>query len=77
MSLKTRNMEDYKNHRFRFHAPADALEKLCNPDEDFMKLIESSVKPLGDLNMIQFTTGNCGKTIAQQRLIKYLIYTLK
>jgi hypothetical protein len=32
---------------------------------------------LGDLNMIQFTTGNCGKTIAQQRLIKYLIYTLK
>jgi len=70
-------MEDNKQHRFRFHAPEDVKDKLLNADPELMSLIESSVKPLGDLNMIQFTTNNCGKTIAQQRLIKYLIYTLK
>lgn len=69
-------MENIKLHRFRFHAPADKQEKLLAPDPELMQLIESSVKPLGDLNMIQFTTQNCGKTIAQQRLIKYLINTL-
>ena len=70
-------MEDNKHHRFRFHAPNEVLDKLLTPDTEFMLLIESSVKKLGDLNMIQFTTSNCGKTIAQQRLIKYLINTLK
>jgi hypothetical protein len=69
-------MDNNKLHRFRFHAPVDKQEKLLSPDPELMQLIESSVKPLGDLNMIQFTTSNCGKTIAQQRLIKYLINTL-
>ena len=69
-------MENNKLHRYRFHAPAEKMEKLLNPDAELMQLIESSVKHLGELNMIQFTTQNCGKTIAQQRLIKYLIYTL-
>lgn len=69
-------MENIKLHRFRFHAPVDKQAKLLAPDPELMQLIESSVKPLGDLNMIQFTTQNCGKTIAQQRLIKYLINTL-
>lgn len=63
-------------HRYRFHVPPAKLEKLLYPDPELMQLIESSVKKLGEVNMIQFTTLNCGKTTAQQRLIKYLINTL-
>jgi hypothetical protein len=69
-------METNKLHRFRFHVPAEKQETLLSPSAELMQLIESSVKILPDLNMIQFTTSNCGKTTAQQRLIKYLIYTL-
>lgn len=69
-------MKEQSLHRYRFHVPAEKMERLLNPNAELMQLIESSVKKLGDLNMIQFTTLNCGKTTAQQRLIKYLINTL-
>lgn len=67
--------DEQKNHRSRFFCPAEKTERLLNPDPELMRLIESSVKKL-DENQIEFNTQNCGKTVAQQRLIKYLINTL-
>ena len=64
-------------HRYRFHCGTpEKKTKLLNPDTEFMMLIESSIKELEEANILQFTTSNCGKTVAQQRLIKYLINTL-
>jgi hypothetical protein len=64
-------------HRYRFHCGnPEKKTKLLNPDPEFMMLIESSIKELEEPNILQFTTSNCGKTVAQQRLIKYLINTL-
>jgi hypothetical protein len=63
-------------HRYRFHVPESKKEKLLKPDPEFMSLIESSVKEMEEKNILQFTTSNCGKNVAQQRLIKYLIQTL-
>lgn len=63
-------------HRYRFHVPESKKQKLLNPDPELMNLIESSVKLMDESNIIQFTTSNCGKNVAQKRLIKYLIDTL-
>ena len=74
------NNSDYQMHKIRFYAPVDVMEKLVAYDGT---LIESSVKRVltgseTQTNCLcQFTTLNCGKVTAQQRLINYLIQALK
>jgi len=74
-------MDDkYTNHRIRFYCDIQTMEKLVNYDGS---LIESKVKRVltGDENQVnctvQFSTSNCGKVVAQQRLINFLINALK
>lgn len=72
-----KNMKEQLTHRYRFHVGnEEKKERLLNPDAEFMQLIESSVKELEEKNILQFTTHNCGKNVAQQRLIKFIINTL-
>jgi len=72
--------EKYTNHRIRFYCDHETMEKLVNFDGS---LIESKVKRVltGDENQVnctvQFSTSNCGKVVAQQRLINFLINALK
>jgi len=66
-------------HRIRFYCSPEVMEKLTAYDGT---LIESKVKRVltGHENqkniLCQFTTMNCGKVTAQQRLITYLINSL-
>lgn len=68
-----------KTHRVRFYAPVSAAEKILAFD---CSLYESEMKRVftGDENQknvtIQFSTYNCGRVTANQRLIKILISSL-
>jgi len=72
--------EKYTNHRWRFYCDHETMEKLINYDGT---LIESKVKRVltGKEDQknctVQFSTANCGRTVAVQRLINYLINALK
>jgi K+-sensing histidine kinase KdpD len=76
------NMENtkYENHRIRFYCDQETMEKLVNYDGS---LIESKVKRVltgsdDQVNITcQFSTAHCGKVVAQQRLINFLINALK
>jgi hypothetical protein len=81
MSKIIKQMEDkYTNHRIRFYCDRETMEKLVSYDGS---LIESKVKRVLTGNddqancTVQFSTSNCGKVVAQQRLINFLINALK
>jgi len=69
-------IEKSTTHKIRFYAPATAVFKIVNCDGS---LLESNFKRVDTGNekqsnaLIQFTTHNCGKVTAQQRLITLLI----
>jgi hypothetical protein len=74
------NNNKYENHRIRFYCDQETMEKLVNYDGS---LIESKVQRVltgsdDQVNITcQFSTAHCGKVVAQQRLINFLINALK